>query len=200
MIRWYQCESKNGVPHSDPWPDWFDGVHRGARQRPLLLAPHPHDHWIRPPDGSSHCHILPGELPVTGVTPFHGLSLSRDVKQGNQYQICYHAQFTVVQLVDIFTQPNAIPSTQLSKNTQMKWNEQLNRLLSYVMLERTHVPRHPCCMFIIITMIRVQIGVQKFSCTGFSTYSASLPQPEGSGPSTSTRRWSASSILSPSPS
>ena len=57
---------KDGVPHCDPGPDSLDGVHGGARQRPLLVAPHPHDHRLLPPDGSSNCYFLSRELASTG--------------------------------------------------------------------------------------------------------------------------------------
>ena len=57
---------KDGLPHSDPGPDSLDGVHGGARQRPLLVAPHPHDHRLLPPDGSSNCYFLSRELASTG--------------------------------------------------------------------------------------------------------------------------------------
>ena len=59
--------SKNGVPLGDPRPHRVDAVHCGAGQRPLLLASHSYDHRLLLAHGSSHCHILTGELPLTGT-------------------------------------------------------------------------------------------------------------------------------------
>ena len=57
--------SEDGVPPDHGRRHGLHAVHRGAGLWPVLLAPHPHDHLILPPDEPGHSNILARVLLTT---------------------------------------------------------------------------------------------------------------------------------------